>query len=32
MTEYFSAGCVSLNVRVTNRAALHMYKEVLKFE
>ncbi|KAI6190607.1 N-terminal amino-acid N(alpha)-acetyltransferase NatA [Aphelenchoides bicaudatus] len=32
MIELYSARYVSLHVRVTNRAALHLYKDVLKFD
>ncbi len=32
MVEYYDASFASLHVRVSNRAALHMYKENLKFE
>jgi len=32
MVEYFSANFVSLHVRVSNRAALYMYKENLGFD
>jgi hypothetical protein len=32
MVEYFDASFASLHVRVTNRAALHMYKDFLGFE
>ncbi|KAI6223758.1 N-terminal amino-acid N(alpha)-acetyltransferase NatA [Aphelenchoides fujianensis] len=32
MIEMYSARYVSLHVRVTNRAALHLYRDVLKFD
>ncbi|KAI6236611.1 hypothetical protein M3Y95_00176100 [Aphelenchoides besseyi] len=32
MIELYSARYVSLHVRVTNRAALHLYRDVLKFD
>lgn len=32
MQEYHDGNFVSLHVRVSNRAALHMYKDVLGFE
>jgi peptide alpha-N-acetyltransferase len=32
MKEYFDADFVSLHVRVSNRPALHLYKETLSFE
>ena len=32
MVEYYEASFASLHVRVSNRAALHMYKDNLNFE
>lgn len=32
MVENFNAQYVSLHVRVSNRAALHLYRNTLKFE
>ena len=32
MQEYYGASFASLHVRVSNRAALSMYKDVLGFE
>ncbi|KAF1568314.1 UNVERIFIED_CONTAM: N-alpha-acetyltransferase daf-31, partial [Eudyptes robustus] len=32
MVEMYGARYVSLHVRVTNRAALHLYRDVLKFD
>jgi peptide alpha-N-acetyltransferase len=32
MVENFNAQYVSLHVRVSNRAALHLYKDTLKFK
>jgi peptide alpha-N-acetyltransferase len=32
MQEYYNATYVSLHVRVTNKPALHMYKDILGFE
>jgi peptide alpha-N-acetyltransferase len=32
MREYYDAAYVSLHVRVTNKPALHMYKDILGFE
>lgn len=32
MVEYYNASFASLHVRVSNRAALHMYKDNLNFE
>ena len=32
MKEYYDASYVSLHVRVSNKAAIHMYKDILGFE